>query len=67
MTTSEGESFMEKLSSFLNYAFHVGKLSVNYTIYGERQVTKDVSSPGDVLFELISSHPNFGSTGNFKK
>lgn len=50
---------MEKLSSFLNYAFHIGKLTDGYTIYGERQIRQDSTSPGDVLFGLINSHPNF--------
>lgn len=62
VTISEGKAFMEKLSSFLEYAIQIGKLSERFTIYGERQFKQESSSPGDVLFELIREHPKFNES-----
>lgn len=59
VTSLEASNFMENLESFLDYANKIGKLTNNYSLYGERQVKLNVSSPGDVLFELIKQHPNF--------
>lgn len=51
------QTLIETLETFLNYATDLGKLEKDFKLYGERQVQRNTTSPGDKLYEILQQPP----------
>lgn len=67
MEAAPPQTLIDMLDTFLQYSSDLGKLTIEYKLYGERQISS-TTSPGDKLFEILQKPPfdtHFSITGNW--